>query len=411
MGLLYILVMSMKKHLIDYKAIKKQLLLSWYESKRLLGHPLRLVFLLLLFFVFVMTAKTLLGNAQSLPTVVIVDEDRSIEVRTFVENVAYNKLKNVVDFKEMPLEEGLELLDAGQVIGVIQIPEGTRDNLDTLTPSEMRLYIKDHEDIRVQLLKGYMEDMVRLLNEGQSGAMVYWQEMKRQGLSYDQRIGQLEDISFDYGLAFITRGDVFATSDIKDPLEGILPIQYYGYGLLWLVVLVSSAFAHSTLIGDGRRGMQRRLYACGYSKGNYFLSRIINGTVFSLFWMGVMILLYRSILGIDLIPFSPIRWLLILWIIGLLNGFVVVLLLYYRERRVLVGVIGFFCVLLYTSGLLVPDFYMGKLFQQIGEINLINFGDNLFKEYPLNTWRSLLPGVYTIFLYWIHRQLSNKVVD
>ncbi len=401
----------MKKYLINFKAIKKRQLLAWYESKRLLGHPFRLLFLLLLFFMLIFLGHSILGGERLLPTVIIVDEDQSIEVRTFVENVAYNKLKNVVAFEETSLEVGLDRLDSDQAIGVIHIPTDTRKNLDTLEPASMSLYINDQEDIRVQLLIGYMKDMVGLLNEGQSGAMVYYREMSRQGISYTEKIQALEDISIDYGLAFLARGSVFAATDVKDPLEGMLPIQYFGYGLIWLVLLITSGFGHSTVISDIKSGRKKRLLAAGFTEADYFFARLTNGCVFSFGWIMIVIFLFSWLLNISLVQLSLGRMLIILWLVLLVNGFAILFLSNYQHKFFVVLSVVVLSGMVYTSGLVIPEFYLSQGAKVMSQWNLINFGDNVFKGYPLMTWRSMNLLGYSLLLYTLFSWLSQKVVD
>jgi len=390
----------MKKHSVNYKAIEKQWLLSKGEFKRVLGHPLKLMFLLLLFFVLISVGQYVIGRGDTLPTIIIADEDGSVEVRTFIENVAYNKLKDVVHFEEVSLDTGMTKLNQNEAIGIIHIPEGTRDNLDTLEPSGMYLYVNDVEDIRTEFLIGYIQDMVDLLNKGQSGAMVYWREMSKQGVTYEERLEALNDISFDYGIAFLTRGDVFASTSVEDPLEGVLPIQYFGYGLLWLAVLVSSLFIQTSIITDRRLGIESRLLASGYTLKDYIISRVITGTVFAFAWSLVLILLFRILLGIRLLPASGLVAIIFVWIVMILNSFVVWFLMNScRLVRLTIGIIGML-ILLLTSGLLVPEFHMSEISKMVSQFNIINFGDNILKGYTLTTWRSLLPLIYTGFMVW-----------
>jgi hypothetical protein len=396
----------MRKFLIGYRAIKKQLVLSKYEAKRLFGHPLRLLFLLLLFFVFIFIGQAFFNKAELLPTVVLVDEDRSVEVRTFVENIAYNKLKDVVKFQEMDLEEGLALLDDKKAIGLIHIPQDTRNNLDTLSPSEMTLYMGDPDDIRAQFLRGYMEDMVGLLNEGQSGAMVLWREMKRQKMPYDDRIDILEDISFDYGLAFLTRGDVFALSDVKDPLEGMSTLQYYGYGLLWLALVLGLGFAQMTIVSDEQNGIRDRLVFAGYDDEDYLMARTIVGSIFSLICMMILHILFWWLLAIKLLPSGLSSLLLVIWMVVLINGFVVLSLRFYRHIKVLVASLLILGLTIYSSGILIPEFYLPAYARLLGTLNLVNFADNILKGYPPMTMRSLILPIYTVGVVVVYKQIS-----
>jgi hypothetical protein len=401
----------MRKPLVNYKAIKRQLLLARYESKRLFGHPFRLLFFLLLFFVFIFMGQLIFSKQESLPTVVLVDEDRSVEVRTFVENIAYNKLKNVAVFKETSLEEGLALLESRDCIGVIHIPVDTRKNLDSLKPSEMRLYIGDAEDIRVHFLRDYMEDMVDLLNEGQSGAMVYWREMTRQSIPYEEKITALEDIAFDYGLAFLTRGDVFASQGVEDPYEGMSMLQFYGYGLIWGILFLSGIFAHSTLISDEKSGRRRRLMTSGFTEGDYFGARLIVGTVFTCFGLGILQGLYSFFFSITLLPTSFVRLLILIWIVVLVNGLLIVVLRHYGHLGVVLLSGGLFMLMAYTSGLLIPDFYLPAWAKVLARWNLINYGDNMLKGYALGSWRFMNLPFYTLILYLFHRRFVRKAVS
>lgn len=397
----------MRKHLINYKAIKKQLLLSCYEVKRLLGHPFRLLFLLLLFFVFIFIGQHFFDREEALPTVVLVDEDRSVEVRTFVENIAYSKLKNVVKFEELSLEDGLQLLDAHKAIGLIHIPKDTRENLDTLLVSEMTLYIADAKDIRAQFLRGYMADMVGLLNEGQSGAMVLWREMKGQEIPYEDRIAVLEEISLDYGIAFLTRGDVFAVSDVKDPLKGMSMIQFYGYGLIWLALILGVGFAQITIVSDERSGLRERLLMAGYEESDYVIARTIVGSVFSMVCILMLHLLFYWLLKIQLLASEIARSFVMLWIVLLINAFVVLMLRYAQHLKVLVVSVVIFALTVYSSGILIPEFYLPTYVRFLGDINLINFGDNMLKGYPLMSMRSLLLPLYTLILLLFYRVMHH----
>lgn len=358
-----------------------------------------------------MLGQKAIANGQTLPQVIIVDEDKSVEVRTFIENVAYNKLKNTVRFTETTLENGLALLNEDEAIGVIHIPEGTRDSLETLSPAGMILYIKDSEDIRVQLLRGYMSDMINLLNEGQSGAMVYWKEMVKQSIPYETRLDELESISFDYGIAFLTRGDVFSINDVKDPLKGILPIQYYGYGLIWAMLLMSGIMSHLGGFQDKKTGLKNRLLLSGYTKSDYLISRILTGTMFSVGWLAILVGLYKVLLNIDLLSLHLGVLLMALWVIILLNTYIVLTIENLHSKKFVAGAILVFIVMVYTSGLIIPEFYLSPFFKWIGSINLINFGDNIFKGYPLTTWRSMVPLLYSLLSWLLYKQSVHKVVS
>ncbi|MBN2897571.1 MAG: ABC transporter permease [Clostridia bacterium] len=362
--------------------------------------------MLLLFFALIFAGSRFLKSDVALPVVVLVDEDRSVEVRTFVENIAYNKLANVVAFEEMWLEEGLMLLDEGDAIGVIHIPKDTRNNLDTFLPSELILYLNDGDDIRAQFLRGYMADMVGLLNEGQSGAMVLWREVTRQQMSYEDKIGLLEAISFDYALAFLTRGDVFAANDVEDPFEGIETLQFFGYGLLWAALFLGAGFAHATVVSDLRSGMMVRLQLSGVTSRDYLQARLIVGSLWSMLCMSVVGILFALILKINLLPPSIPALIVMIGIVVLLNGYVILILMQYQSKTFLSLALLVVSATIYSSGILIPEFYLSSMMRWIGQFNIVNFGDNILKGYPVFTVRLGLLLLHAWMIWVLYRYLE-----
>lgn len=227
-------------------------MLTKMEMKRILNQLSNIVLLVLLLILFVNMFVFISRNSgvKIDSKIALAIEDNSFEVKTLLNNIMENKLKGVIDFEEVSIDSGLKKLRSDEVTAVIHIEEGTTDRLNYGKTAAFNIYIKDNPNITTKFLIQYLENLVEVLNEGQSGAMIYWDIMKAEGLDADERLDELNKIALKYMSSFLTRGRVFEETEDLDNFYGASLINYYFATSLLIISIISAILFHLDMDDD-----------------------------------------------------------------------------------------------------------------------------------------------------------------
>lgn len=407
-----ILVILMKK--LNLKSeYNKTSMLAKMEMKRIANQLSNVVLLTLLLIIFVnMFIFIFKDNGTKIHSnVALAVEDDSIEINTLLKNITENKLKKIVDFKEGSLDSGLELLRKNEVIALIHVEEGTTDLLNYGKPAAFKVYINDYSDIKVSFLLNYLESLVEVLNEGQNGAMIYWDIMKSQGYDFDERLNKLNGIALNYMAAFLTRGDVFENSEDLDKFYGVATLTYYFVTSLLIISIISAILFHLDINDDLRKGRVRRVLSSGYSLWNIYSSKIMVGVMFT----STITAVFKCIFMIFFDAFSMIEFLrFISWfvIINIIIHMIVIVFYIAIENDRLRDwfFIIAFTILAFTSGIILPLNSMNKLLKILGRFNILTISHNLLLGYSITFERILVMILYCFILTrsirYIHKMRS-----
>ncbi|WP_170917460.1 ABC transporter permease [Maledivibacter halophilus] len=385
-------------------------MLAKMEIKRVtsqISNVVLLVLLLIIFvnmFIFIYKDK----GPKIHSNVALAIEDNSVEVKTLLKNITENKLKEIIEFKEVSLKAGFDLLKENEVIALIHLKEGTTELLNYGRPAAFDLYINDHSDIKVKFLINYLESLVKVLNEGQNGSMIYWDIMKSKGLDFDERLNNLNRIALNYMAAFLTRGDVFESTDDLDKFYGAATLNYYFVTSLLIISIISTILFHLDINDDIRKGRIRRVLSSGYNLRNIYSAKIITGSIFTSILMGIFKGIFMIFFDVFVVT-EFLRFISCFFIINIIIHMVVIVfyILIDNDRIRDWLFILFFTVLSFTSGIIIPLNSLGGLFKILSKFNILTIGHNLLLGYSLTLERAFITIIYffiiTVTLRYVHK--------
>lgn len=379
----------------------KLCMLSKMEVKRILNQLSNVVLLVLLLILFVnMFIFISKSNGEKIHSkVAIAVEDNSFEVNTLMKNITENKLKNVISFEETTLDSGLDLLSQNKVIAMIHVEQGTTELLNKGKSASFNLYIKDSSNITVRFLNNYLENLVEVLNEGQSGAMIYWDSMKAEGLDFDGRVNELNKVALSYMSAFLTRGGVFEDSKDLDKFYGASVIDFYFSTSLLIISIISAVMFHLDIDDDFNKGRIRRVLSSGFNLWHIYFAKIIAGVTFStiiLTFFKIIYMIYFDIFSIS----ELLTFIIYLTAINIIIHMIVVIFNILISNEIVrdSSFVIVFLVMSFTAGIILPLSSMSKGFKFLSRLNILTIGHNLLLGYPLTIGRVIVIVLYLFIL-------------
>ncbi|WP_432664677.1 ABC transporter permease [Wukongibacter baidiensis] len=376
-------------------------MLTKMEMKRILNQLSNVVLLVLLLILFVNMFVFVSRNSgvKIDSKVAMAIEDKSFEVTTLLNNVMENKLEGVIDFEETNIDSGLEKLNSDEVIAVIHIEEGTTDRLNYGKAAALKIYIKDNPNITTQFLIQYLENLVEVLNEGQSGAMIYWDIMKAEGFNVDERLGALNKIALKYMSSFLTRGRVFEETEDLDNFYGASLINYYFATSLLIISIISAILFHLDMDDDLKKGKIQRVLNSGFSLWHVYLAKIVAGVIFS----SLLVVAFKTVFMVIFGAFSLGELLKFISGFALINAIIhmLVIIFYVAITNDTLRDWAFVVVFIMTSfvsGIILPLTSMGRVFKELSRLNILTLGHNLLLGYSLTFERMLVIILYFAIL-------------
>lgn len=389
----------------------KLCMLTKMEVKRILNQLSNVVLLVLLLILFVnMFIFISKSNGEKIHSkVAIAVEDNSFEVNTLMKNITENKLKNVISFEETTFDSGLDLLSQNKVIAMIHVEQGTTELLNKGKSASFNLYIKDSSNITVRFLNNYLENLVEVLNEGQSGAMIYWDSMKTEGLDFDGRVNELNKVALSYMSAFLTRGGVFEDSKDLDKFYGASVIDFYFSTSLLIISIISAVMFHLDIDDDFNKGRIRRVLSSGFNPWYIYFAKIIAGVTFStiiLTFFKIIYMIYFDIFSIG----ELLTFIIYIAAINVIIHMIVVIFNILITNEIVrdSSFVIVFLVLSFTAGIILPLSSMSKDFKSLSRLNILTIGHNLLLGYPLTMGRVIVIVLYlfilTALIGYVHKK-------
>ncbi|WP_432409361.1 ABC transporter permease [Wukongibacter sp. M2B1] len=386
-------------------------MLTKMETKRILNQISNIALLVLLLILFVSMFVSISRNSglKIDSKVALAIEDKSFEVKALLDNVVENKLNGVIDFEEVNIENGLEKLRNNEVKVVIHIEEGTTERLNYGEAATLKIYINDTPDIATNFLIQYLESLVEVLNEGQSGAMIYWDIMKAEGFNTDERLDELNKIALKYMSSFLTRGRVFEETEDLDNFYGASIINFYFATSLLIISIISAILFHLDMNDDLKKGKIQRVLNNGFNIWHIYSAKIIAGVIFSSLLVTAFKAIFMALFGI--FSFGELLKFVALFIMVNVIIHMMVIILYIAIANDILRDWAFivsFMITSFISGIILPLNSMGVVFKELSRLNILTIGHNLLLGYSLSIERILVITLHFFVLIgvigYIHRR-------
>jgi len=406
-----LVILMMKLNLrSEYNKIN---MLTKMEMKRILNQLSNIVLLVLLLIIFVnMFIFISQSNSVKIQSNInLVVEDDSFEVNTLLKNITDNKLKGIVNFERSSLDKGLELLKRNEVIAVIHVEEETSELLNNGKAASLKLYINDDSNITAKFLIQYLENLIEVLNEGQSGAMIYWDIMKAEGFNFDERLRSLNKIAINYMGAFLTRGDVFENSGDLDKFYGASLINYYFTTALLIISFISAVLFHLDIDDDYKKGRVRRVLYSGFGLRHIYSSKLIVGVAFTSILMTAFKVIFMVLFSMFSIG-ELLRFIIYIALINIIIHMLVMIFYILIDNDTMRdwSFVIFFLIISFAGGIILPITSMSKIFKDLSRLNILTIGHKLLLGHSITTERILIIILYFLILTasisYIHKKRS-----
>lgn len=395
---------------MEWINFNKLCMLIKMEIKRIfskLSNVLLLIVILAIFvnmFIFLFSENTMKFDS----TIVLAVEDESIEVNTLIGNVVNNKLKNIINFERVTLDEGLKLLEKNKAIAMIYVKEDTGDKLDRCQKAGIDLYVTDKSNIVVKFLIEYLDSLVEVLNEGQRGAMIYWDIMKEDGFTYEQRYNKLNEIAISYVSNFLARSSIYEDTEGLDKYSGSI-IDYYFYSVVIILGLMLAIFYSSSIEDDYKTKKIQRLSGCTGSWIEIYLAKIIIGAIYVLLVNGILITAYLKFTD-GLETGRLIKTLAICFIYSFVINLLILAINTIDISRIvkMIGACSLGGVLLITSGVIVPLTSMPNIIRMTSDLNILKLIHSLFLGRAVKIHMIIVMVVYIVCCIFVISKSHKK---
>lgn len=357
--------------------------------------------LLSILMIFFLTANLflLIRNASDrpLPALALVVEDDSVEVKTFVSNITDNRLKNILSFEHMNLSEALQAVENHTVLGALHVHEGIFSALDRCETQTLTLYLHDEDDPVSQFLIRYIDNLTQVLNESQTGAMIYLEQMRRAKLPVPEIQSRFTKIQVQYVSAFLTRNAVFSETPAVDSFFGLSFLSYYFFAAILLLAFFFTFAMLTSFREDLLSGRFERLLICGYTRPNLYAALLIAFSVPITLLLSAARLSAPLLTGIplaskDYLPLIPTLLLIAVMIVSVS----IVLMRYTAASRFFDWIYGLVLLTLALSGgLFLPLPAMGRIFTNLAPFHPIAVAHRLLSGASLtfSSFAVLFSGV------------------
>lgn len=387
--------------------LNKLFLLIRFQWIRIIRQSKMLLSILMIFFL-ITNIFLLIRSASDrpLPTLALIIEDNSVEVKTFVNNITDNRLKNILSFKQMSLSEALRAVKEREVLGAFHIHEGIFSALDQGKRQTLTLYLSDENDPVSRFLIRYVDNLTQVLNEAQAGAMIYLEQMHLAKLSAAEIQNRFAKIQLQYVSAFLSRSAVFSDSPAVDSFFGLSFLSYYFFAAILLLAFFFTFAMLTSFREDLLSERFERLLMSGYSRLQLYTSLLIALSIPN------TIFLTEAKLSAPLFtktPLSSENDLFLIPTMLLLSLMIVslslVLMRYTAASRFFDWFYGLFLLISALSGgLLLPLPAMGRIFTNLAPLHPIAVAHRLLSGAPMTVFSfTVLFGTFLLLisLLWL----------
>lgn len=370
------------------------------ESKRVLGQLSNIILISIIFVIFINVFFCILNYKSSKfnAKVALAIEDNSVEIGLLTGNITNNKLKNIIEFENTSLDEGLELLRMNKIVAIINVKKGTSEKLNSCNNTSFDLYVNKDTNILVKFLIEYIESLVEVLNEGQKGAVIHLNLMKTSGCSYSERLSELNNIAIKYISNFMSRSSVFDGIKEYDMYSGSIIKYYYLSAVIILSILLINMY-HFNIHDDFKYNQIVRLIFSDIRWYDICIPKAIIGTIYSCIIIIPLIILYLILFDLFsvLILIQNICFILLLNFI--INIVVISSGLVFKKSNCLALIISFiFCI---TSSLIIPTTSMGIVTKTLSKINILSISHSILLNNKLTFTTIILYSLYILIIMFL----------
>ncbi len=265
------------KSLTNYKSILR---LSFTHLKNLFFDFKKLILLFFVILFLMFSFYQYIANADK-PVIAIVTDDDSFQMKMVIQNLKDSNVKKALMIEQR--KKG----DTDDAVFLVEIEDDAINKMETNPPIDVQLTYNKNEPVSA-LIKSYVDNVVFFINSTQKSAMLYWDKLREEGVSFDDRFAKLNELSIYVLTSFVSR-DEFA---IRQSDSTSVTTLFFS-----LILFIVAMFVNNDIMGDRKSGIYERLKINGFSSVQYVLSRLILSSVISGAVIGIVMSIYQRLLG------------------------------------------------------------------------------------------------------------------
>lgn len=213
--------------------------------------------------------------------VAIINEDKSVEVNTFLNQMLNSQALEdlVVAYPAETIEDAMEMLENQDVLIVIHIPEQLLDSIRLSEKTYIDLYSQKGHDLEIALIKMTLNSSLSTVEKGQNLIEYSTQFLLQKNISQGKLETFISDITALAINEFMNRRAILSQEGMISPIGEYLPIEYY----IGVIFTFFAALAMIPIAGITSRDMQNNVLQRGFLWSKrwrwYFIGRVLSGIV------------------------------------------------------------------------------------------------------------------------------------
>lgn len=213
--------------------------------------------------------------------VAIINEDKSVEVNTFLNQMLNSQALEdlVVAYPAETIEDAMQMLENQDVLIVIHIPKQLLDSIRLSKKTYIDLYSQKGHDLEIALIKMTLNSSLSTVEKGQNLIEYSTQFLLQKNISQGKLETFISDITTLAINEFMSRRAILSQEGMISPIGEYLPIEYY----IGAIFTFFAALAMIPIAGITSRDMQNNVLQRGFLWSErwrwYFIGRVLSGVV------------------------------------------------------------------------------------------------------------------------------------
>lgn len=211
--------------------------------------------------------------------VAIVNDDKSKEVNTFIDQLVNSKaLKDlVVAYPARTVEDGYEMLENNEVLVLIHIPKELMSSIKTNKKTNIELYSNKGHDLESALIKMTLDSSLSTVANGQNLLEYSTKFILAKNVSDEKLKLFTDEMTHNAIIEFMNRREVLSRTGTLSPIGAYLPIEYYT-GIIFTFFAALAMLPISAMTSeDINKNVLKRGFLYDKRYISYYFGRLISG--------------------------------------------------------------------------------------------------------------------------------------
>ncbi|HHV96751.1 MAG TPA: ABC transporter permease [Clostridiaceae bacterium] len=221
--------------------------------------------------------------------IALVDKDDTVESRVLInqfissQSAEYDidSTRNPISFIKTDEASAMDMLNNGDVAGVIIIPEGFVYSMSIGENKPLKVITDSSRPLYALFIKNYMESYANIISAAQNGIMtayVYYDKFVSGKEFYDEKYA---DVVTSFSLKALSKNDLFVNKEVSY-IPNVTKYEYFTAALLVVFIMFSGIMGIKFTASEKLHGISDRLSVSPLKDAELILARFITVFILSL---------------------------------------------------------------------------------------------------------------------------------